>query len=347
MVNVGIAGLGFMGMIHYLAYQRIRGARVGAVCETDPKRREGDWRTIKGNFGPQGTLTDLSAIQRYADLDGLLADPEIDMVDVCLPPAWHAKVAVAALEAGKHVFCEKPIALKPADAQRMVAAAQRNGKLLAIGHVLPFFPAYQFAYQTIRGGKYGRLLGGYFKRITADPLWMTEFYNPNVTGGPMIDLHIHDAHFIRLTCGMPVAVHTLGRMHGEVVESFTSQFFFEDPNLLVTAASGVINQQGRTFTHAFEIYLEKATLLFDFSVLGDQAVTSMPLTLLDSRGKVIRPELKTGDEIDPFVAELTEAVRAVRSGKPSPILDGVLARDALMIGHKETESVLKRRKVKI
>ena len=309
MINVGIAGLGFMGMIHYHAYQRVRGARVGAVCETDPLRREGDWRSIKGNFGPQGTLMDLSRIGRYADLDGMLADPKIDMVDICLPPALHARVAVAALDAGKHVFCEKPIALTPADAERMVAAAERNGKLLAIGHVLPFFPAYKFAYQTISGGKYGRMLGGYFKRITADPLWMTEFYNPHVTGGPMIDLHIHDAHFIRLTCGMPVAVHTQGRMRGEVVENFTSQFFFADPQLLVTAASGVINQQGRTFTHAFEIYLERATLLFDFSVLDGQAVTSMPLTLLDSRGKVVRPELPAGDEIDPFAGELSEAVR--------------------------------------
>jgi predicted dehydrogenase len=347
MINVGIAGLGFMGMIHYHAYQRVRGARVGAVCETDPLRREGDWRTIKGNFGPQGTLMDLSKLGRYAELDAMLADPKIDMVDICLPPALHAQMAVAALDAGKHVFCEKPIALKPADAERMVAAAERNGKLLAIGHVLPFFPAYKFAYQTIRGGKYGRMLGGYFKRITADPLWMTEFYNPNVTGGPMIDLHIHDAHFIRLTCGMPAAVHTQGRMRGEVVENFTSQFFFDDPQLLVTATSGVIHQQGRTFTHAFEIYLERATLLFDFSVLDGQAVTSMPLTLLDSRGKVLRPELPAGDEIDPFAAELSEAVRAIRSGKPSPILDGVLARDALVIGHKETESVRKQRKVKV
>jgi predicted dehydrogenase len=229
----------------------------------------------------------------------------------------------------------------------MVAAAKRNGKLLAIGHVLPFFPEYHFAYQAIRGGKYGRMLGGYFKRIISDPAWMTEFYNPDVCGGPMVDLHIHDAHFIRLTCGMPTAIHTLGRMRGKVVESFTSQFFFADPDLLVTAASGVINQQGRPFTHGFEIYLEKATLLFDFAVLGDQATTTMPLTLLDSRGKVVRPALKPGDAIDSFAAELREAIGAIHRGQPSPMLDGALARDALIIGQKETESVLKQRKVKV
>jgi predicted dehydrogenase len=290
-MNVGIIGLGFMGMIHYLAYKKVRGVKITAMCETDPVRLSGDWRTIKGNFGPQGTMMDLSGIDRYPELQGILADPKVEMVDICLPPAAHAKTAVAALEAGKHVFCEKPIALKPADAERMVAAANAAGKLLAIGHVLPFFPEYNFAYKAITGGKYGRLLGGYFKRIISDPAWMTEFYNPNVTGGPMIDLHIHDAHFIRLICGMPKAVHTQGRMRGEVLESFISQYYFDDPNLLVSAACGVINQQGRAFTHGFEIYLEKATLLFDFSVIGDQAMVTMPLTVLDAKGKAQRPEL--------------------------------------------------------
>ena len=263
MVNVGIAGLGFMGMIHYLAYQKVRGAEVAAICEKDPPR----WRATGGRsraIRSAGQMMDFDGIDRYSELDEMLADPKIDMVDVCLPPAlarrgWPS----AALKAGKHVFCEKPIALKPADAERMVAAAGAAGKLLAIGHVLPFFPEYSFAYQAITSGKYGRMLGGHFKRIISDPLWMPDFYNPDVTGGPMIDLHIHDAHFIRLTCGMPRAVHTLGRMRGEVVESFNTQFFFDDPDLLVTATSGVINQQGRTFTHGFEIYLEKATLLFD------------------------------------------------------------------------------------
>ena len=347
MLNVGLVGLGFMGMIHYLAYQKIRGVKVKAMCEKDATRLAGDWRTIKGNFGPQGTMMDLSGINRYTELDELLADPKVDMVDICLPPAAHCGAVIAALEAGKHVLCEKPIALRPADAERMVATAQRTGKLLAIGHVLPFFPEYNFAYKAISSGKYGRLLGGRFKRIISDPLWMTEFYNPNVTGGPMIDLHIHDAHFIRLTCGMPKAVQTVGRMRGEVVETFSSQFYFDDPTLVVTAACGVIQQQGRTFTHGFEINLEKATLLFDFSVLGDKGVTSMPLTMLDAKGKVTQPELGSGDPIDSFVAELTEATKAVRSGKPSALLNGELARDALILGQRQTQSVVKQKKVAV
>ena len=75
MFHVGIVGIGFMGMIHYLAYQRLRGVKVQAICEQDPVRRGGDWRTIKGNFGPPGELMDLSGVAQYADLDAMLADP--------------------------------------------------------------------------------------------------------------------------------------------------------------------------------------------------------------------------------------------------------------------------------
>ena len=100
----------------------------------------------------------------------MLADPKVDMVDICLPPALHAEVAIAALEAGKHVFCEKPIALDTGRRRRgWSRAAQSAGKLLMIGHVLPFFPEYAFALQGDHSGKYGRLLGGHFKRIISDP----------------------------------------------------------------------------------------------------------------------------------------------------------------------------------
>src|SRR5690349_11866945 len=138
MIRVGIAGLGFMGMIHYLAYQKLKGVKVAAMCEQDRTRLAGDWRTIKGNFGPAGTMMDLSGINKYEALDAMLANPKIDMIDICLPPAAHAPVAIAALKAGKHVFCEKPIALTPADASRMVKAAKAAGKQLMIGQVLPF-----------------------------------------------------------------------------------------------------------------------------------------------------------------------------------------------------------------
>jgi predicted dehydrogenase len=346
MIRVGIAGIGFMGMIHYLAYQKGRGVKVAALCEQDAKRLAGDWRTIKGNFGPQGQMMDLTGIARYANLDDLLADPTLDMIDICLPPAAHAKTAIGALRAGKHVLCEKPIALNPADATLMVATAKRAGKLLSIGQVLVFFPEYRFAYEAIQSGKYGRLLGGHFKRIVADPAWMRDFYDPLKCGGPMLDLHVHDAHFIRLICGMPEAVQTVGTMRGEVVDRFTTQFLY-DPPCTITATSGVIDQQGRPFTHAYEIYLEKATLFFEYAALPKVGDVVTPLTVLLDNGKVLRPKLGSGDPVDSFTAELDEAVRSVRSNAPSPLLAGELARDAIILCQKQTESVRRGRPVKV
>ncbi len=347
MVKVGIAGIGFMGMIHYLAYQKIKGVKVAALCEVDQKRLAGDWTPIKGNFGPAGRQMDLAGIAKYTKLDEMLADPKLDMVDLCLPPGAHAAATIAALKAGKQVFCEKPIALKTADGKRMVKTAHDARRMLMIGHLLPFFPEYAYAYKTVTDGKYGRLLGGHFKRITADPLWLKDFYDPNRVGGPAIDLHIHDAHYIRLLCGMPTAVATSGRMRGEVAEFFTSQFLFTDPKLSVTATSGAIMQQGRAFTAGFEIHLEKATLLYDFSVIDGKPEMNMPLTLLTADGKVIRPALGSGDPVDAFVSELTAATKAVRTGKPAAGLDGQLACDALTLCERQTESIKKRRMVKV
>lgn len=346
MLNVGIVGIGFMGRIHYLAYRQARGLKVAAIATRDPKKRAGDWRNTTGNFGPPGEKFDLGQVARYENLDDLLADPKIDLVDICLPPAQHAAAAVAALKAGKHVFCEKPIALTTQEADRMVAAVQRSGKQLLVGHVLPYFPEYAFAYQTIRAGKYGRVLGGRFKRIISDPTWLKDFYNPRTVGGPVIDLHIHDAHFIRLTCGMPAAVYSRGRTRGEVVEFVETQFIYPDGGPLVSAVSGVIPQQGRPFTHAYEIYLEKATLLFDFAVLDGQPVVHSPVTVLTNDGKTLRPKLG-GGELDAFVAEVQEVGRAVRTGAPSPLLGGQLARDALVLCQRQTQSVLSGKLVKV
>ena len=105
----------------------------------------------------------------------------------------------------------RAIALEPEDADAMVESARKAKRLLMVAHVLPFFPEYDHARRMIAGGKHGRLLGGHFKRIISDPSWLKDFYNPKKVGGPVVDLHIHDAHFIRLLCGMPQAVFSRGR----------------------------------------------------------------------------------------------------------------------------------------
>lgn len=345
-MKVGIAGIGFMGMIHFLTYQKVRGVKVAALCETNKVRLAGDWRTIKGNFGPPGQMMDLAGITKYEKLDDLIADPTLDAIDICLPPAFHAPTAIKALRAGKHVFSEKPIALAAADASKMVRAAERAGRVLMIGHVLPFFPEYAQARKVVASGRYGRLLGGHFRRVISDPAWLPNYYKPDIIGGPMLDLHVHDAHFIRLLFGTPDRVTSQGRMRGEVAEYWNSQFEFTDRDLVVSATSGVINQQGRGFLHGFEIHLEKATLAFEFMIVSDQPHVSMPFTVFDNKGSAQQPALGDGDPLRAFEAEIKEALKCFKAGRASPILAADLARDAVVMCNKQTQSIKARRTVK-
>src|SRR5688500_9954868 len=241
MLRVGLVGVGFMAWIHYLSYQKAPAVKLAAVCTCDSEKLGGDWRGIKGKFGPTGEQVDLSGVKKYSRLTEVLRDPAIALVDLCLRPNLHAEAALAALKAGKHVFVEKPMALTAADCDKMVKAAEKAGKQLLVGHVLPLLPEYAFARKTIASGKYGKLLGGHFKRVISDPLWLKDFYDPAKVGGPLVDLHVHDAHFIRLLFGMPTAVTSQGRLRGDVVEYCVSQFQFADPALVVSSASGVIN----------------------------------------------------------------------------------------------------------
>ncbi len=339
MLRVGIAGLGFMGMIHYLSYQKVRGVKVAAICEQDRKRLTGDWRDIKGNFGPAGRQMDLSGVATYDDLDAMLEDPKLEMIDITLPPSLHAEIACKALRSGKHVFCEKPMALKLADCQRMVSAAKRAKRQLLIGHVLPLLPEYAWARKVIQSGRYGKLRGGSFRRVISDPAWLRHYWKADAVGGPMLDLHIHDAHFIRLLFGMPQSVSTTGRMRGKLAESWTTQFRFKK-NLAVTATSGTIDQQGRPFDHGFEIQLDRATLIFQFAVIGGEGKYLCEPTLLDDRGKARPATMPAGDPMmNAFEAELQAVCKAVRTGKGVEMLACNLARDAIAICQAETKSL--------
>jgi predicted dehydrogenase len=327
-----------MGMIHYLAARKLAGAGVVAVCSRDPKKLAGDWTGIQGNFGPKGTQMDLSALSRYAEFEDLLADPKVDVVDLCVPNDEHARLAIRAMEAGKHVLVEKPIALTAADADAMVAASKATGRLLLVAQVLPFFPEFKFAAEAVRSGRYGKLKAAHLTRVITKPEWSSGIASADRSGGPAIDLHIHDTHYIGLVCGVPKAVHSRGVVEGDAVVHLSTQYLYDDPNLAVSAVSGALSQAGRPFTHGFEFYLEKATLSFSFANLAGEGQVS-PLAVILPDGTVERPELGSGDPLDAFADELGVAVASVEQGVALPQLSGELARQALVICQAEVESV--------
>jgi predicted dehydrogenase len=339
MVRIGIVGIGFMGMIHYLAASKLGGGQVVAVCSRDPKKLSGDWTGIQGNFGPKGAQVDLSGLARYTDVGELLADPEIDLVDLCVPNDEHARLTIRALEAGKHVLVEKPIALTTSDADAMVDAAKASGKLLMVGHVLPFFPEFAFAREAIESGRYGPLRAAHLTRVIARPDWSSGISDSDRSGGPAIDLHIHDTHFVGLVCGVPKAVHSRGVVERDAVVHLSTQYLYDDPNLTISSVSGALSQSGRPFAHGFEFYLENATISFEFANLAGQGHLATPLSVILPDGTVDRPDLPgSGDPVEAFEAELAAAVGAVASGTPNPTLSGELARQALKLCHAEIQS---------
>ena len=338
MIKVGIVGIGFMGWIHYLAYQSQANVEVVAICSHDPNKRAGDWSGVKGNFGPPAGRVDLAGVKTYETIDEMLTDPNVDLVDLCTPPSAHLQGIIAAASVGKHVFCEKPLGLTLADCDRAVEVCQQQQVQLFVGHVLPFFSEYQFALQVAQDKRFGGLLGGSFKRVVSDPTWLPDFYDAEIVGGPLLDLHVHDAHFIRLLFGMPSGVHSVGRKHGQVVSYCQSVFEFADADYCVAAASGVIDQQGRPFNHSYEIHFEQATLQFEFAAFADQA-ESMPLKVLLPDGSVERPELGDGDPVFAFEREIGEVASCLEAGRPSTILDARLARDAVEICGLQAQQV--------
>lgn len=338
MIRIGIVGIGFMGRIHFLASQKLREARVTAICSRDPKKLAGDWSSTRGNFGPPPGLVDLTGVKRYSDFQEMLRDREIDLIDVCNPTVHHEATAIAALEAGKHVLVEKAIALNPASADRMLAAARSSGRQLMVAHVLPFFPEFRFVYDAVREQRFGRLLGGHFKRVISKPDWSAEIADAAATGGPAVDLHIHDTHFIGLLAGIPAQVFSQGLVEGDAVTYLTTQYLYGDGGPALSCSSGAIAMKARPFVHGFEIYLERATLVHE---------GAMPLTVFHADGTTETPSLGSSDPIDVFASELQTAVDGVRSGVEPPILSGQLARDALVMCLKECDSVRQRQAISL
>ena len=144
-VRTGIAGLGRLGRRHAenLAW-RVRGAQLVAACSPV----EAELQAARADFGVERLHTDFHAFVR---------DPEIDAVVLVTPTALHADQVIAALEAGKHVFVEKPLALSVADCERVQAVAQRHANRVAmVGFVRRFDPSYANAMAQVTAGDVGR-----------------------------------------------------------------------------------------------------------------------------------------------------------------------------------------------
>ncbi len=328
-VRVGILGLGFMGKCHYDTYARVPGARVDAICDVDATKRSGDWSAIAGNIGGAGGRVDLSALRVHDRADRLLADPEIDVVDITLPTHLHADWAVKALEAGKDVICEKPMARTSAEARRMAKAAERTGRRLFVAHCIRYWPAYAKAREIVQAGRHGRVLSATFRRQSPTPLWSWRNWlqDPKKSGACALDLHIHDADFVLYCFGRPRAVtsHAAGFRKGRADHIVTAYDYGKD--CLVTAEGAWEYAAGYPFAMTFSIAMERATLHF----AADGGLHLYPV-----RGKPKTIKLKAGDG---YEHELRDFIACIRKGRDSAVVSPASACESVALVEAELKSV--------
>lgn len=339
-VKVGIAGIGFMGVTHYGAFQKISGATVAAIADNDPQKRAGDWTGIRGNFGSGGGKVDLSKIRVYESYQEMAEDPDIDLIDLCLPTPLHKKAAIHCLKAGKHVLVEKPIALCLEDASAMIKASKKADRHLFVGHVLRYFPEYRFLKSVHEDGRYGKLLAAHFRRIIAKPSWsggQNWFSDPKKTGGATLDLHIHDADFILHLLGEPRSVESHGVPAGHgMFDYLTNQYDFGKNGPIISCEGGWIATAALPFEQSYDAYFEQATIFFNSS--------TQPVTIYHPDGKKVKAKLPKEDG---FYAELKAIIDPLKKGEKAKELLGTSARRSLALCLAEQESAKSGKPVKI
>jgi len=182
-LKVGVIGCGgIAGQKHLPAIAKIDEAEITAFCDIFPEKAE---KACK-EFGVQGAKT-------YTDYKELLKDGSIDVIHVCTPNRSHSPITVAALEAGKHVMCEKPMAAGYEEAKKMIDAAKKTGKLLTIGYQYRCMPAPMYLKKACERGDLGEI---YFAkahaiRRRAVPTWGVFLNEKEQGGGPLIDIGTH------------------------------------------------------------------------------------------------------------------------------------------------------------
>lgn len=333
MINVGIVGLGFMAAMHIRAYRRIEGVQVKAICDKDTRRLNGDFSGVSGNLGVQDPVRlDMSTVAAYSEFEEMIGRPEIDLIDVCTPTASHVVLATAALQAGKHVLCEKPMARNSEQARQIVAAAEDAKGFFMPSMCMRFWPEWAWLREQIHGGAYGRLLSLRISRLSEPPGWGQEVYlNGKVSGGALFDLHVHDVDFIQYCCGRPKAVFSSGfsKVSGAIDHVLTQ--YEVHGGAVVSAEGSWAMTSGFGFQMTYLALFERATAEFD-SRRGES-----PLRLCEA-GK--EPVFKRCDgPPDGYVGELQHMVEAIQNQTPPSVVTASDGLSAVQTCEAEEQSI--------
>jgi predicted dehydrogenase len=253
-----------MGQAHLRNYLKLSSmVQVAALADLQEDRRQaGKLARSEVNI-VSGEAVELGPVRSYCHFRELCADKDLDVIVVTLPSDLHAEATVLALENGKHVLCEKPMALKVDDCRRMLAARDASGRQLMIGHVLRFWPAYVQAKKIIDSGRFGRVLAATMNRYGTRPGagWFTDAAR---SGGVLMDLHVHDIDAALWLLGRPDEVFAGGRCVDGLPAFVQSRWEYrQGPTLQMESYWDAATP----FRAGFKILMERAALLWD--MIGD------------------------------------------------------------------------------
>jgi len=298
MQKIAIVGVGGMGTVHFNNYAQINEAEVKAVVGPSEADRQ-----KAANWG----------VNIYPTVEQLLAAEEIDIVDICTPTFLHVEHALKALNAGKNIIVEKPVALHKEDADRIFALASEKEALVFVGQVLHFTKEVEILQDAVKSKKYGKVLDAYFTRLTAAPNWVQGgwMFDKEKSGLLPFDLHIHDLDLIISLFGQPesYSFNAAGRKESSFKEHYRFNYNFGDLNVGAEAAWFNANYP---FTARWRVYFEKGLL-----------VNEEELTFYPAEGEAekfditLEPKIETGINLPPtamFYHELAHFIDCADKG---------------------------------
>lgn len=177
-MKAAVLGAGFMGGTHARGYAALPDVQVEGVSSRSADKAAELAREV--------------GAEPYGDAMALATHPDVDVVSVTLPTHLHEEYVVAALNAGKHVFVEKPMALTVESCDAMIRAARANDRVLMVAHVLRFWPHYEALAEVVQSGRIGTPFVAHARRLSTRPAWGDWFAHPEWTGGGLHDMMVHD-----------------------------------------------------------------------------------------------------------------------------------------------------------
>lgn len=264
MLKAALIGFGGIAKAHQSGYANLENdgkVKLVAVCDVCEDAFE---KKIKINIDSD-TNQDVS-FRCYTDLEEMLANEDLDFVDICVPSYLHKELSVKLLERGYNVLCEKPMALNSRDCEDMLEAERRYEKHFMIAQCLRFFPEYEYLKNCIDDGRFGKVLGAFFNRNSAQPLWGYQNWYTDYErcGGAIMDIHIHDIDMARYLFGEPNAVSCRSsdcKTKYDIVQ--TSLYYTDMP----VSANGCWTAGRIKFAASYKVDFEKATVIYENGVV--------------------------------------------------------------------------------